>query len=107
MSFIPESTIKKLYESFIEQGRRRNTKLVRILTFPTPKHVFGYKREWYTQLARYNFSGLKLPGASDYDGYLKVKYGDYMKLPPEEKRKVHPVSELRLPEDNRKQDDRE
>ena len=25
----------------------------------------------------------------DYDGYLKKDFGDYMKLPPEEKRKTH------------------
>lgn len=96
ISLIPEQVIKKRYEAFIEKGRRKKTELVRILTFPTPRHIYGYKREWYTELGQYTFSGLKLPGASDYDGYLKVKYGDYMKLPAEEKRKVHPVSELKL-----------
>ena len=42
------------------------------------------------------YEDILLPGAKDYDGYLKVKYGSYMELPPEEKRKVHPVSELKL-----------
>jgi len=37
-----------------------------------------------------------LPGAKDYDGYLTVKYGKYMELPPENKRKVHPISKLKL-----------
>lgn len=96
LSLIPERTIKKVFETFIFNTglRKKRTELVRILTFPTPKGCFGYNREWYTKLRRYEFSGARFPGAKDYDGYLKVKYGDYMKLPPEEKRKVHPISDL-------------
>ena len=96
LNLIPENAVKKAYESFIQSGRRRNNALVRILTFPTPKHCYGYKRKWYTELRKYEFSGMKLPGARDYGGYLSVKYGDYMELPPVEKRKVHPVSKLKL-----------
>ena len=60
--------------------RSKQTRLVRILTFPTPKHI----------------ESMRLPGATDYDGYLTVKYGDYMTLPPENKRKIHPISKLKL-----------
>ena len=93
---IPESVIKGHLARFIESGNQKKTKLVRILTFPTPRHCFGYKRQWYTKLAPYSFGGLQLPGARDYDGYLSCKYGNYMDLPPKEKRKVHPISELKL-----------
>ena len=31
-----------------------------------------------------------------FDEYLSFKFGDYMKLPPVEKRKIHPVSKLKL-----------
>ena len=96
LNLIPLNFVINSYQKFIDKGQKRLTKLVRILTFPTPKHVYGYKREWYTNLAIYKFDDLKLPGARDYDGYLKVKYGDYMKMPPENKRKVHPVSKLEL-----------
>ena len=94
---IPIGMIVKRYQKFIDAGQKKKTKLVRILTFPTPKGVYGYERKWYTQLAQYSFADMDLPGAKDYDGYLKVKYGNYMELPPMDKRKVHPVSELRLP----------
>ena len=40
-----------------------------------------------------------LPGAKDYNGYLYIKYGDYMEMPPIEKRKIHPVSKLKLLEE--------
>lgn len=96
MGLIPMKIIIGSYQRFIDSGRKKNTKLVRILTFPTPKGVLGYKREWYTQLKLYPFGSMRLPGARDYDGYLKVKYGEYMKLPPVEKRKVHPISKLKL-----------
>lgn len=89
----------KSYQRFIDVGQKRKTQLVRILTFPTPKGVYGYKRKWYTDLSKYLFDGLILPGARDYDGYLKVKYGNYMELPPIEKRKIHPVSKLKLLEE--------
>lgn len=96
MRLIPMSAIIKSYQHFIDQGQKRKTRLVRILTFPTPKGVYGYDRTWYTDLAGYPFDHLTLPGARDYDGYLRVKYGNYMELPLVEKRKVHPVSKLQL-----------
>ena len=96
MNLKSEEKLKKSFEKFINDGRNKDTELVRILTFPTPKNCYGYKRQWYTQLSEYQFAELKLPGATDFDGYLKVKYGDYMKWPPEDKRKVHPISKLKL-----------
>ena len=96
MSLVPFSVIVGMYNQLIEINRHKKTKLVRILTFPTPKGVYGYKREWYTKLRRYQFGNMELPGAKDYDAYLKVKYGDYMKMPPADKRKVHEISSLSL-----------
>lgn len=88
--------IFKSYEKFINTCRKKDSNLVRILTFPTPKGIYGYNRKWYEELSDYEFGKLVLPGATDYDGYLKVKYGNYMELPPIEKRKVHPISKLKL-----------
>ena len=96
VNIIPEKTIKQSYRRFINKNRKRKTKLVRILTFPTPKKCFGYERRWYRELEQYEFGRLTLPGAKDYDGYLTVKYGNYMELPPDNKRKVHPISKLEL-----------
>lgn len=98
MRRIPMKRIIRSYQQFIDAGQRKKTRLVRILTFPTPKGVYGYERKWYTHLSKYQFENMMLPGAQDYDGYLRVKYGNYMELPPAEKRKTHPVSKLKLPE---------
>lgn len=99
LNLLPMSIVIPSFQRFIDAGQRKKTKLVRILTFPTPKGVYGYERKWYTHLTRYPFEEMVLPGASDYDGYLRVKYGSYMELPPVEKRKIHPVSKLQLPEE--------
>lgn len=98
MRQIPMKRILRSYQRFIDAGQRKKTRLVRILTFPTPKGVYGYERKWYTHLSKYQFGNMMLPGAQDYDGYLRVKYGNYTELPPVEKRKIHPVSKLKLPE---------
>lgn len=99
MRLIPSSVTVKSYQRFIDSGQKRKTQLVRILTFPTPKGIYGYERKWYTDIKEYQFNDMILPGAQDYDGYLRVKYGNYMELPPIEKRKVHPVSKLKLLEE--------
>lgn len=99
MRLIPMKRIIRSYQRFIDAGQRKKTRLVRILTFPTPKGVYGYERKWYTNLSQYPFGDMLLPGARDYDGYLRVKYGNYMELPPDEKRKTHPVSKLKLLEE--------
>ena len=99
MDLVPMELLVNSFSHFIEQSQKYGrTKLVRILTFPTPKGegIFGYERRWYEELATYPFGKMQLPGAADYDGYLKVKYGRYMELPPENKRKVHPISKLTL-----------
>ncbi|MCI8288102.1 MAG: LicD family protein [Lachnospiraceae bacterium] len=99
MQCMPAEIAINSYQHFINLNRKRKTHLVRILTFPTPRGVYGYKREWYTHLSEYRFENMMLPGAQDYDGYLKVKYGSYRELPPVEKRKTHPISKLKLPEE--------
>lgn len=96
LSKIPERFIIDRYQKFIDKNSKKETKQVRILTFPTPKRIDGYKREWYEDLRDYKFEDYELPGAKDYDGYLQVKYKSYMELPPIEKRKIHPISKLEL-----------
>ncbi len=46
----------------------------------------GMKREKVTDLTEYSFEGVKFYGVRDYDYYLRTLYGDYMILPPVEKR---------------------
>lgn len=70
--------------------------MVRILMFPTPNDEYGYYRNWYENSVDTEFEGEVFQGIKDYDSYLSFKFGDYMELPPVEKRKVHPVSQIKL-----------
>lgn len=45
--------------------------------------------EFYGKGKMYPFEDMELRGVEMYDEYLKHTYGDYMQLPPEDKRKIH------------------
>lgn len=46
-------------------------------------------KEYFIPVKEYDFAGEKLMGINDFDRYLSHVYGDYMKLPPENKRHYH------------------
>lgn len=93
---IPEKEVFHYYHNMIRRANRKPTRMVRILMFPTPNAEWGYYRRWYENSADTEFEGIVFQGIKDYDSYLSFKFGDYMELPPKEKRKVHPVSGLKL-----------
>ncbi len=93
---IPEEKVLAHYERMVKNAGRRKTRMVRILTFPVPNSEWGYLRCWYENSTDMIFEGKIFRGIKDYDGYLSFKFGEYKKLPPKEKRKVHPVSEVCL-----------
>ena len=93
---IPVDYIFKIYDKFMKKGNKKESKYVRILTFPTPNKTYGYLRKWYEKSIDIEFEGKSFKGIKEYDEYLSFKFGDYMKLPPEDKRKIHPVSDIEL-----------
>lgn len=95
LSCFPENVVFSYYHQMISRANRKQTKMVRILMFPTPNREWGYYRKWYEESEDIVFEGEIFQGIRDYQGYLRFKFGEYMELPPEEQRKVHPVSELR------------
>lgn len=55
--------------------------------------MYGLKERWrkadMLPQKLFDFEGLRVPGFTNYDIYLTNLYGDYMKLPPEDKRIPH------------------
>lgn len=62
------------------------------------KHYFGeiLKRSSFFPARYIDFCDIKAPVYNDVEGYLKQQYGDYMTIPPEEKREKHYIVKLRF-----------
>ena len=59
-----------------------------------PKVPF-FDRKWCDAVAPYAFEDTTFPGPKDYDAFLASLYGNYMELPPEDKRENrHQIMEL-------------
>lgn len=49
-----------------------------------------FQTEWFTDVVELPFEDITVTVPRDYDAYLRKLYGDYMTLPPEDKRISHP-----------------
>lgn len=97
LSLFSRDFVFTLYDLLMRQSNKKETQLVRILTFPTPNNgYYGYYRKWYVDLADIEFEGHYFPAAKDYDGYLTFKFGEYLVFPPEEQRQGHASTHYRL-----------
>lgn len=89
--------IYRIYRMLVRASNRNGaTELVRALTFPVPRGYPGYRREWYGSYVDIQFEGRPFMAEKGYVEWLSQEFGNYMELPPVEKRKVHPVVEIRL-----------
>lgn len=69
------------------------------VTIPTGrKHYFGeiLQKSVLLPVSIGDFCGQKVPIPGDYDAYLKNLYGNYMLIPPEEKREKHFIVDFKL-----------
>lgn len=94
LDMIPENQVFRYYHRMIYIANQKETRMVRILMFPTPNSEYGYYRNWYENSVDTVFEGKVFQGIRDYGSYLSFKFGAYMELPPAEKRKTHPISKI-------------
>ena len=81
----------------INKEKNKNRELISHLTYPNRKRIrYGLSSNYYNEYAEKEFEGHQFKVIKEYDKYLKELFDDYMKLPPEDKRKVHPVSQIKL-----------
>lgn len=98
-------------EKYSRRSKNDTPNVVRTLMFDAlgkkakklPENMrFGRPKRWFLDVAEYEFEGCMLFGPKEYDEYLKFKYGDYMKIPPEDKRQQNsPVSYIDFGSDKR------
>lgn len=82
--------LKCIRGKIITKYNRRETKTVFRSDFP--KHIFPITL--YDNYKKYKFEDREYYGMSAYNEYLTTLYGDYMKLPPPEKRIYHSNYEM-------------
>lgn len=51
----------------------------------------AFPKEYMNEIVDYEFEGIKVKGMKQAADWLQIRYGDYMKLPPESERKGHRV----------------
>ena len=98
LSNISVDTVYKFLSLYTSRSRNSSPNKVRLLLFIPPGREYtkkplndryGMTKKWITDKEEYLFEGIPLYGSRDYDGFLTWKFGDYMKLPPEDQRSGH------------------
>jgi len=101
MSKIPLSSVINHYHRFTEINNKKDYKHIRFMTYPTPRGSdHNGEIEWYNSFTELVYEGKMLRTITEYDDYLRQKYGDYMTIPPENERRNSPASKFQLLDDN-------
>ncbi len=90
VALIPSNFAFKCNDIIARTCNKRKSKLIRHNThpYPNPKICgYGIPSELLDEFTELEFEGRRFPAVKEYDKYLTMLYGDYMKLPPKEKQK--------------------
>lgn len=102
VSRISPETAFKGFDRYIKKSSNNTPNGVRILSMPATGMFYRMNpistrywmpKKWFLERQEYDFEGVKLFGMKYAHEFLEYEYGDYMTLPPENKREPHaPVS---------------
>ncbi|RHV69951.1 MULTISPECIES: LicD family protein [Clostridia] len=102
LSKIPKGFVFSIAQKIICKKNTENVDLMYIANSPRCK--YGIPRRCLVNSVDLEFEGTKFMSMSGYDEVLKMAYGDYMKLPPENQRESHnPASCIKFPDEMKKQ----
>ncbi len=91
LSLISKDWVFNRISGLSKRYSQRQTELVSHLTHPYPSRecLYGIPRNLLNEYTEVIFEGSKFIAVKEYKRYLSMLYGDYMKLPPKEKQRVH------------------
>lgn len=90
LNCLPRDLCFSLRDVISDVMNKRQTELVGHLLFPYPKSCsYGIPADIFEEYDEMPFEGMMFSVVKGYDKYLTLLYGDYMMLPPEEKRVSH------------------
>lgn len=85
---IPSKIILQLLDNQLKKYNNNKTDAKACLFFPEYMKEYMDNKTLYP-ISQFEFEDMIVPGPGNIDIYLKNHYGEYMKLPPEEKRVGH------------------
>ena len=90
LSKIPRNQVFHVRNCLAARTNKTRTELISHYTLEYPKQCrYGLPRKCFDEMVELEFEGRKFFGFKDYHRYLSMYYGDYMTLPPIEKRVPH------------------
>lgn len=84
---VPSSFVHKVRSRITSKYLDQNTSNVACMMWPIKKYPYGFPRSLFSNYVDLDFEGIKAMAIQGNDEYLKMRYDDYMKLPPEDQRK--------------------
>lgn len=86
---VPKDALFHMRNCMAERCNKKETKLVSHLLYPYPSEEsrFGMPARCFQEYRDMEFEGMQFRAIVDYHTYLTLLYGDYMTLPPVDKRK--------------------
>lgn len=88
--FISKDRLKKMRLKLVQKYNSIETKQSFTSDYPR-EHLMNV---WFNSPADYKFETEKFQGFREVDKYLKNLYGNYMEIPPVDKRKTHTIEEV-------------
>jgi len=94
LSVFPCQTLMKIQDKISRLNKNNNSEYVVVIA-----GAYGYRKETnkrciFTPTKKVSFEGKQYSAPADPNTYLSKLYGDYMKLPPKEKRRNHMPIEI-------------
>lgn len=89
--FISQQALTRKYEALVRAVPEGDT-LYEQSALPI---AYYFEKSWCTELSEYPYEDTTFSGPANYDAFLSSLYGNYMELPPEDKRENrHQIQEL-------------
>lgn len=92
---VGKKPLHRYYKVCTMFNKLENNYMYTAFEYPVYQH-FVFPSRIFEGIKEVEFEGHLFPIVSGYDEYLKIMYGDYMQLPPEDKRVTHDILELKI-----------
>ena len=91
---IKPSTLNKRGLNFLKKYKNPDSEYVFDISATAEEYPLIFKKDDFKEVKKIKFEDIEVNVPKNYDKILTAIYGDYMELPPKEKRYNHPIDNL-------------